>query len=84
MKEFNLSEKRKELFSDLINAGGMTNNEMNLLRSVEGWINEQDKEFIKKLKEKFVLTKGEEEPNNVMSWNKDFHDEIDKLAGDLK
>lgn len=47
MKEFNLSEKREKLREDLINA----NWAKNTINAIVDEVEEQDKEFIKKLKE---------------------------------
>jgi len=61
-KEFNLSEKRRELFK-----------KYRLLNGFKKMILEQDKEFIKRLKEKFPQHRTD------VVW---FNELIDKLAGD--
>ena len=47
MKEFNLSEKRKKLREDLINANWATNT----INAIVDEVEKQDKEFIRLLKE---------------------------------
>jgi len=74
MKEFNLSEKRKELREDLINA----NWAKNTINAIVDEVEKQDKEFIKEIKK--TIKEGVER-NNVLPLDWCF-DRIDKLAGD--
>jgi hypothetical protein len=76
MKEFNLSDKRKELYLKLCKSEGTM--KVLALASIFQRIEQQDKEFIKRLKECVdVLNDGEcqQTPNDLLRV-------IDSLAGD--
>lgn len=86
MKEFNLSEKREKLREDLINA----NWAKNTINAIVDEVEEQDKEFIKKLKERDCMfsdlslickTCGNEKRYFMRDASMCFDCYIDKLAG---
>ena len=68
-KEFNLSEKRKELFEDF-----------NVPEEFREIIEKQDKEFIKLLKQEIWI--AEDLSENLMSMGVRINEALDKLAGD--
>lgn len=70
-KEFNLKDKRKELFEEVFDKE--IEKELFIIFNC---IEDQDKEFIKRLKEEL--------PYNKKSWSGKVHNIIDKLSGELK
>jgi len=76
-EEFNLKENRKELKKVLQNTRSDLIKEINY---VFGLIEEQDKEFIKRLKEKGFVTCMSNGVKKLII----LVEEIDKLSGDLK
>ena len=78
MTEFKLSDKRKELFEKLWK-DSLTKYEQDLLIVIEESINNQDKEFIRLLKEDIKNDKRLIKMQIPFIWDK-----IDKLAGDLE
>ena len=78
MTEFKLSDKRKELFEKLWK-DSLTKYEQDLLIVIEESINNQDKEFIRLLKEDIKNDKRLIKMQIPFIWDK-----IDKLTGDLE
>ncbi len=86
MKEqFNLSDRRKKLF-DKANKEAESNEERASIVSIFAFIHNQDKEFIKRLKEDFdkeIHAEFEEEGSNIaFRANMVLNKVKDKLAGD--
>ena len=89
-KEFNLSEKRKDFLKSLI---GMKDTPMDMIiiNSIICVIQDQDKEFIKLLKDedyefydKYIRDQDLDKDEIVKVCFDYFDKKIDKLAGDLK
>ena len=78
MTEFKLSDKRKELFEKLWK-DSLTKYEQDLLIVIEESINNQDKEFIRLLKEDIKNDKRLIKMQIPFIW-----DNIDKRTGDLE
>jgi len=86
-KEFNLSEKRKELFYVIENLEYAEFNDVDSridkIGHIKTLIKSQDKEFIKRLKEEIKSKIEKDMEEEVINDNDFYFPIIDKLAGDL-